>query len=300
MEIGSVVLITGCNSGIGAALARKFYSETELRVVITARAKSIAALRGSFKESERFLIRELDITNDDNIAALAAEVFLRWRRIDILVNNAGICYRSVVEHMDEESELNQLRTNYLGPMSLIRAVLPAMRERGFGHIINISSVSGMVAMPTMGSYSASKAALQSASEALWYELKPFGVKISIVQPGFVNSRSFQNVYLSKKARLSETLEAPYSVYYSSFSKFVERLMHMSHATPDRIANRIMKLVHQKNPPLWVPVSADANLFNILRRVLPKGIFHTLMFKMLPNPMAWSPQAPIMPGLSKDT
>jgi short-subunit dehydrogenase len=296
---GLVILVTGCNSGIGAALTRRLYSEGDYRVVVTARAKSVSSLRETFEESDRFLIRELDVTDDKCISNLTAEIYLRWRRIDVLINNAGICYRSVIEHMDEESELHQLRTNYLGPMSLVRAVLPAMRERGFGHIINISSASGMLAMPTMGSYSASKAALQSASEALWYELRPYGVRVSIVQPGFVNSKSFQNIYMPKKAQLCQALEAPYSQYYSSFSNFVEKLMHLSHATPDKIAERIVWLIQEKNPPLWAPVSADIHFFNFLRHVLPQGIFHYIMFKMLPNSKAWLPKLPILPTIAKD-
>jgi short-subunit dehydrogenase len=291
-----VLMVTGCNSGIGLALAKLLYKRPDYRVVITARGKSLAALKGIFEENDRFLMRELDIINDKNIATLTAEIFETWRAVDVLINNAGICYRSVVEHMDEEAELHQLRTNYLGPMSLIRAVVPAMRERGKGHIVNVSSVSGMFAMPTMGSYSASKAALQSASEALWYELRPFGVKVSIIQPGFVHSRSAQNVYYSKKAVLSEALEAPYSLYYVSFSEFVSRLMTLSQATPERIAAKILRTVQKRAPPLWVPVTADAHLFKFLRHILPQSLFHHLMFKMLPNPLAWTPQAPTIPSL----
>ena len=291
-----VLVVTGCNSGIGLALAKQLYKRLDYRVVITARCKSIELLKGVFTENERFLIRELDITNDKNIGTLTAEIFETWRSVDVLINNAGICYRSVVEHMDEEAELHQLRTNYLGPMSLIRAIVPAMRERGKGHIVNVSSVSGMFAMPTMGSYSASKAALQSASEALWYELKPFGVRVSIIQPGFVHSRSAQNVYYSKKAILSEALEAPYSLYYLSFSEFVSRLMSLSQATPEKIAAKILKTIKKKSPPLWVPVTADAHLFKFLRHVLPQSMFHNLMFFMLPNPAAWTAQTPTVPSL----
>lgn len=294
-----VVLITGCSTGIGKALAHRFYYDLNYNVVVTARKKSISTLFDSFEESERFLIRELDITDDDQISSVVSEVFRRWRFVDTIINNAGVCYRSVVEHMDEEAELQQLRTNYLGPMSLIRAVIPAMREHRSGHIINISSVSGMLAMPTMGSYSASKAALQSASEALWYELKPFAVNVSIVQAGFVHSQSFQNIYVSKKAQLSLSLEAPYSKYYAAFSSFVSKLMNMSRTKPEQIANRIYNLTKMNNPPLWVSVTLDAHLFSILRRLLPRSLFHLLMFKMLPNPPAWSQQPLTAPDLLRD-
>lgn len=295
-----VILITGCSSGIGFALAKLFHNEKQFKVIVTARVKSMITLNNTFDESDRFIIRELDITSDSQISTLTSEIFKLWHGIDILINNAGICYRSVVEHMDEESELHQLRTNYLGPMSLIRAILPAMRERGQGHIINISSVSGMFSMPTMGSYSASKAALQSSSEALWYELKPFGVKISIIQPGFIHSDSVQNIYYSKKATLSIALESVYSIYYSSFSSFVEKLMKLSQTTPEKIAKRILKLIHEKKPALWVPVTIDAHLFKVLRHLLPQHLFHYLMYKMLPNSKAWTIKLPTPPSLLRDS
>ncbi len=295
-----VVLITGCSSGIGSALAHLFYAQENFRVVVTARMKSLDLLKSTYLENERFLIRSLDITDDEQISDLVSEIYQRWRAIDVVINNAGICYRSVLEHMDEESELHQLKTNYLGPMSLTRAVLPTMREKGAGKIINISSVSGMVAMPTMGSYSASKGALESASEALWYEMKPFGVSVSIVQPGFVDSQSFRNVYFSKKAKLSAALLGPYSLYYSSIAPFIARLMKLSNATPEKIAKRILHTVQKKNPPLWVPVTYDAHLFNALKRFLPHSFFYNLMFRLLPKSSQWSEKYPHLKGKVSET
>jgi short-subunit dehydrogenase len=191
--------------------------------------------------------------------------------------------------MDEDSEMQQLKTNYLGPMSLIRMVLPTMREKGYGHIINVSSVSGMLAMPTMGSYSASKHALDGASEALWYEMKPFGIKVSVVQPGFVHSNSFKNVYLSRKAQFSGDLEGPYAEYYTYIAPFIERLMRWSRSTPDKIARKIFGLMESRRPPLWKTATPDAFLFGMLRKFLPKRIFHKIMFLMLPGSKKWGGQ-----------
>src|SRR5690606_8275736 len=121
----------------------------------------------------------------------------KWDGVSILINNAGISYRAVVEHMNDKDEQLQMAVNYFGPVALIRLVLPFMREQGRGKIINISSVSGMLAMPTMASYSASKHALEGVSEALWYEAKPLGVNVSLIQPGFIRSKSFKNVYFTE-------------------------------------------------------------------------------------------------------
>ena len=183
-----VVLITGCSSGLGRALAERLIRSNTYRVVVTARDRSFDELKSIFFESPNVLIRKLDVTNDGDIFEVVNEVCCQWGGINVLVNNAGICFRSVVEHMDIHSEMLQLRTNYLGPMSLIRAVLPIMREQGGGRILNVSSVSGMVSMPTMASYSASKHALEGASEALWYESRPYGIKVSLIEPGFIRIR----------------------------------------------------------------------------------------------------------------
>ena len=191
-----VIIVTGCSSGIGLELAKKLYPIKSHRTVITVRKASLAEISARFPDTDTFLVRELDVTDDVMIYSLIQEISCAWGRIDTLVNNAAVCFRAVVEHMDVESELLQLKTNYLGPMALTRAVLPIMREQRCGQILNVSSVSGMLAMPTMGSYSASKHALEAASEALWYEARPFGIRVNLVQLGFVNSSSFKRVLLS--------------------------------------------------------------------------------------------------------
>ncbi len=281
-----VILITGCASGLGHALATRLYQQEKYRVVATARGESYRKLQTEFADHDDFMVRELDVTDDDRINALVNEVCLTWGHIDILINNAGVCYRSVVEHMDIESEFRQLKTNYLGPMSLIRSVLPMMRERKFGHIINVSSVSGMVSMPTMASYSASKHALEGASEALWYEARPYGIKVTLIQPGFINSDSFKHVVLSKKADLSSKLQGPHSEYYDTMGPFIERLMNWSRSTPERIADKILEVVEMKSPPLRLSVTPDAIMFRILRRLMPAEVFHRIMFWFLPGSKIW--------------
>ncbi|PWU18752.1 MAG: oxidoreductase [Bdellovibrio sp.] len=281
-----VVLVTGCNSGLGLALANHLYHCERYRTVVTARGPSFDELKARFKESEDFHVRELDVTNDQQISSLVNSISIEWGGVDILINNAGVCYRGVVEHMDEESELMQIRTNYLGPLSLIRMVLPAMREKRAGKIVNVSSVSGMMAMPTMASYSASKFALEGATEALWYETRPFGISVCLVQPGFIHSDSFRKVRLSNKALFSRRLSGPHSEFYADLTPFIERLMHVSNSTPEAIAAKIVRLIGSSNPPLRTPVTRDALLFTWLRRYLPRNLFHQLMFKLLPGSGHW--------------
>jgi len=204
-----VIMITGCGSGLGLAVAELLYKQDQYRLVVTARNRSVKMLKEKFPESDRLMIRELNVALEKQRKNLIEEIERTWGGVDILVNNAGISYRAVVEHMTDEDEFLQIQTNYLGPMGLIRLVQPKMRERGRGKIINISSVSGMLAMPTMGAYSASKYALEGASEALWYEMRPLGINVVLIQPGFINSNSFKHVYYTPLSHPKKTIEGAF-------------------------------------------------------------------------------------------
>lgn len=282
-----VVLVTGCSAGLGLALAELLYTQDDYRVVITAREKSLQALKLHLPEKEYFLVLPLDVTHEADRIRLYQDIETRWGGVDILVNNAGISYRSVIEHMTEKDEELQMATNYFGPMGLIRLSLPYMRATGRGKIINISSVSGMLAMPTMASYTASKFALEGASEALWYEMRPFGVKITLVQPGFVHSNSFKNVYYTPFSKPSENIEGPYCDFYENMSPFVEKMMNRSISTPQKVAHQVLGVIRTQDPPLWLPVTLDAKVFYYIRRLLPRRLLLPFLFWCLPNAHTWS-------------
>lgn len=281
-----VILVTGCSSGIGLALAQLLYRLPNYRVVVTSRWASLHLLRQEFKEDHRFLIWPLDVTSEAQRVEIIREIEEIWGGVDILINNAGVCYRSVVEHMDETDEYQQLASNYLGPMGLIRQVLPTMREKGWGRIINVSSVSGMLAMPTMASYSASKHALEGASEALWYECLPMGIGVTLLQPGFIRSRSFERVCYTRQAKAAEQGQMAYSDYYQSMAPFIAKMMSWSWVTPEKIAHQLMAVVEKKHPPLRVAATPEAMIFYYLRRFLPRRLFNPILFFCLPGSHRW--------------
>jgi len=284
-----VVIVTGCGSGIGLELARALYHRDDIITVVTTRKKSLHLLQWEFTESKNFIIRELDITNDDNIYSLIQEVTEKFKRVDVVINNAAVCFRAVIEHMDVEAEQLQLKTNYLGPFSLIRAALPIMREQRSGSIINISSVSGMLAMPTMGSYSASKHALEGATEALWYEGRPFGINVNLVQLGFIHSDSFKKVVFSKKAEMSAKLRGPHSEYYTSMTPMIERLMGFSTSSSTKVASKIVALIDNPTSQLRLPLTPDARLFGLMRKLVPSFILNRLLYLLLPGSLKWGGQ-----------
>ncbi len=282
-----VVFITGASTGVGLDLVRLLLQKP-YRVVATARAESIPRFeQGGLHPSEKLLILPLDITRSVERHWAVEEVKKQWGTVDVLVNNAGISYRAVVEHMNEDEEMRQLNTNYLAPMALIRLVLPLMRAQHSGRILNVSSVSGMMAMPTMSSYSASKFALEGASEALWYEAKPWNIKVSIVEPGFIHSQSFQHIYYSKQSGKSTAEHGVYSEYYESMAPFIEKMMNSARSTSQDVARVILKTIERKHPPLRVPATFDARLFYWLRRLLPRRFYHRILYWGLPGAKNWA-------------
>lgn len=283
-----VVLITGASTGLGLALLRELTQSNKFHVIATARQSSLRRFEelGIF-ESQHFWIRPLNVLCKTERDAVIQEANEKLGGIDVLVNNAGYCLRGVVEQVNETERLKQIDTNFRAPMALVRGVLPNMRKKRSGHIINISSVSGMMAMPTMSIYSASKFALEGATEALWYEVRPWNIKVCLIQPGFINSDSFKNVELTRESRKSiQDKNNPYYYHYNSMAPFIAKMMRLSPSTPEKIAKKIHKIIDNNNPPLRNPVTLDAYVFGLLRRLLPQRFYHYLMYFSLPHIFRW--------------
>lgn len=282
-----VVFITGTSSGIGQALVSELLNSRKYRIVATCRNSKWEETRERFgPDSERFFLLELDLAYEQEIGRALSQTEQKYGSVDILVNNAGVSFRSPLELMSHEDDMSQITTNYLAPLSLIKQVLPGMRAKRSGRIINISSVGGMMAMPTMGSYSASKFALEGASEALWYELRPWSIHVSLIQPGFINSDGFMHV--KKSSGLMENTEAAcaYTRCYESMGSFIATWMRRANATPQSLARKIISVMEDPNPPLRIPATFDASLFSVLRRFLPRGLYHKILYRSLPNIQEW--------------
>ena len=181
-----VWFITGCSTGFGRELA-KLVLARGWRAVVTAREK--AKVEDLARDTgERALPLSLDVVDDDEIVAGVTAAERRFGRIDVLVNNAGYGYQSSVEEGVPEEIRAQFEANVFGLFAMTRAVLPGMRERRRGHIINITSVAGHCGFPGSGYYAASKHAVEGFSDALSREVGPLGIKVTCVAPGTVPHR----------------------------------------------------------------------------------------------------------------
>ena len=283
-----LVLITGASTGLGLAIAQRLRKSEKWTLILTAREASLDRFEKlQIYEDQYTFIRALDIRIPKQRAAIIEEAETKLGGLDILINNAGISLRSVVEHVREKDCSKQMLVNFLSPMELSRLSLSGMRARQSGRIINISSVGGMMAMPTMAVYSASKFALEGACEALWYEVRPWGIKVSLIEPGFINSDGFEKVHwttLGKEALQNPA--DPYHYHYRDMTDFIAKIMHRVPSTPDTVAAKIERVMMQKNPPLRVPATFDAWLFSFLRRILPRGMYHALLYRSLPGISRW--------------
>jgi NAD(P)-dependent dehydrogenase (short-subunit alcohol dehydrogenase family) len=282
------VLITGASTGIGLALARELLAHTEHKLALAARASSLHRFEElAIVVSDRVMLVPLDVEIAAERDAAVAAVCARWGGVDVLVNNAGVCFRSVAEHVTDADHHRQLEVNYLAPMALTRLVLTGMRARGHGRIINVSSVGGMMAMPTMTVYSASKFALEGASEALWYEVRPWGVMVTLIEPGFINSDGFRKVILTGASRAGEyDLWDAYHRHYVNMDELIARLARFARRTPRDVARTIAKVIAAERPPLRVAGTTDAFLFGLLRRALPQRLYFALLYALLPRIWEW--------------
>lgn len=281
------VLLTGATQGIGLATAKRLL-DTPHRLILTAREKSLPRFaEAGILESERVRLRPLDVRNDAERRAIVEEAARDWGGVDVLINNAALTYRAVVEHVRREERLAQMGVNFRAPMQLIQLVLPGMRAKRAGRIITLSSVGGMMAMPTMAVYSASKWALEGAHEALWYEVRPWGIRVSLVQPGFVRSSGFTRVrYTVDSDRAEHDERDAYHAHYAHMAPFIAKVMARSWATPDSVARKILRTMRRRDPPLRVPATADAWFFTALRRYLPRRLYHWILERSLPGIEEW--------------
>jgi NAD(P)-dependent dehydrogenase (short-subunit alcohol dehydrogenase family) len=228
--------ITGASRGFGRVWAQAALERGD-RVVATARnLDDLSELPGG----DRVLPLELDVTDRETVFAAVGQAVETFGRLDVVVNNAGYGLFGMVEETTEQQARAQLETNFFGALWVSQAVLPVLREQGSGHLLQVSSIGGIAAFPTLGLYNASKWALEGLSEALAAEVAPLGVKVTIVEPG-----PYGTDWSSASAEHTVPIDAYEPVREARRSGAAAR----TPADPAVTAGVILQLVDAEQPPL---------------------------------------------------
>ena len=243
-----VWFITGCSTGFGREIA-KLALAAGYRTVVTARdpddLKDLAALGHA-------LVLRLDVTNRHQVEHAIAAAEEKFGHIDVLVNNAGIGYFGAVEESEEIEVRKMFEINVFGLARMIHGVLPGMRKRRRGFIVNLSSIGGLRSFPAIGYYNATKFAVEGLSEALWQEVEPLGIRVMLVEPS-----GFRTDWAGRSANESTNVIADYAATAGTWRREVRARSGHQPGDPVRAARAIIKAVESLHPPHHLLLGNDA-------------------------------------------
>src|SRR5271165_1644806 len=259
-----VVLVTGASSGFGSAIARALAAKN-YRVFGTARAPGATA-------SDGFTTLALDVTQDESVAACVSEVVSSAGRIDAVINNAGIGIAGAIEDTTAAEAQAQFETNFFGTHRVCRAVLPHLRAQRAGVIINMSSLAGRIALPFQAFYSATKFAIEAYTEALRMETRPFGIAVSMIEPG-----DFATSFTANRRMTAASI--PASPYYDASVRAIAAMARDEQANHDLspVIEAVETILECRRPALRYPrATALQRTFNALWPLLPQAVAESLI------------------------
>jgi NAD(P)-dependent dehydrogenase (short-subunit alcohol dehydrogenase family) len=246
----STWLITGCSSGLGRALAEAVIGAGHNAVVTARNVTSVADL--SETAPERVLAVALDVNKPEQVASAVQQAEQRFGGVDVLVNNAGYGYRSAVEEGDDADIRTLFETHFFGAVAMIKAVLPGMRGRRSGAIVNISSIGAQLAAVGSGYYAAAKAAIEGLSGALRGELAPLGISVTVVEPG-----AFRTDFAGRSLAQSATVIDDYAATAGQRRKEHDTMHGNQPGDPAKAGAAIMAAVESAEPPAFLLLGTDA-------------------------------------------
>ena len=250
MSKKKVWFITGTSSGVGRELAKEALAQG-YRVVATARKPEVLQDLVE-KYPDTAIAVKLDVTNQKDVKDAADKAIEEFGRIDVIVNNAGYGLVGAIEEPSDEQIRQQFETNVFGVLNVLRRTLPVLRRQKSGHIFNISSRLGFFTFPSYGYYSATKFALHGLSESLAQEVSPFGIKVTIAEPGGIRTDFIVKSLIKPENLLSKD--------YPSTAAFINRLSESDGkqvSDPHKIARLLIEVAESEDPPLHLPLGEDS-------------------------------------------
>jgi NAD(P)-dependent dehydrogenase (short-subunit alcohol dehydrogenase family) len=244
-----VWMITGASRGIGARIAEAVLAHGD---AVVATGRDTASLRQRFGSRDALLAVALDVTDAAQAAQAVEQALARFGRIDVLVNNAGFGLLGAVEEASAEEVRRLYETNVFGLLNVTRAVLPSMRRRRRGHVINISSLGGYRSGPGFGVYCSTKFAVEGLTEALHGELAPLGIHATVVEPGYFRTDFLDDASLSVSPRVLDD----YAESAGRVRAAAKQINHHQLGDPLRLAQALITLVESPLPPLRLPLGTD--------------------------------------------
>lgn len=230
-------LITGASRGFGRIWAEGALTRGDQVVVTARKLADVVDFRERFGDVA--LPLALDVTNTEQAQEVVQEAYAHFGRLDVLVNNAGTSLFAATEEASDEQIRDLFDANYLGMVRVLRAALPLLRNQGHGHILGVSSGLGITALPLMGFYCATKWAVEALHESLAQEVKAFGIKVTLVEPGAYATE------FGKSGQVADSLKA----YAELRKQVLTRLASMERGDPEATTTAILKLVDSEDPPL---------------------------------------------------
>jgi NAD(P)-dependent dehydrogenase (short-subunit alcohol dehydrogenase family) len=277
--VSKTVIVTGCSSGIGRATAKRL---AEAGWTVYATARRIAAIEDVKADGCRTLA--LDVTDEASMQAAVRAVEEAEGSVDALVNNAGIQEIGAIETVPIDRVRALFETNVFGAARLTQLVLPGMRSRGAGRIVTIGSMNGRFTWPGTGYYCATKHALEAISDALRYEVRPFGIDVVLIEPGFVKTPLGETA----AQRRTDEDQGPYASYNAAVAdvatSYTTGALGMLACTPEAVAKTVEKaLSGDGRPRARYRVAPSAGLFMTTRKLLPDAAFDALLRSQMPAP-----------------
>jgi NAD(P)-dependent dehydrogenase (short-subunit alcohol dehydrogenase family) len=272
-----IAIITGSSSGFGLLTSLEFAKNGYLVIAAmrnVEKQKALLEQAASLHIERNIKVHQLDVTSQKSIENFTSFINTLGQ-VDILVNNAGYASGGFVEEIPIEEYLNQFETNVFGAISVTQAVLPIMRRQKQGKIINVSSISGKMGFPGLSPYVASKYALEGWSESLRLEVKPFGIDVSLIEPGSYNTNIWE--VGQKLAEATSGSESPYKEYM----KKIEQHIHNGNETlgnPKDVAEKIVAIAESQHPTLRYPIGKGVKLMILLKNLLPWKWWEFLVLK----------------------